>query len=312
MLKEEVILTRDLTKRYSNFTALEKLNISITKGNCVGFLGPNGAGKSTTMKILTGLIKPTNGEAFIFGYDVIKESKQALSKIGAVVETPEFPTYLTPNQILSYFGKIRGLPKQKLNESVDYVLEIVKMNEWRQKKIGKFSKGMRQRIALASARLHNPEILILDEPTSGLDPRGRSEIKQIIKSLKNDGKTIFMSSHLLPETQEICDKVALIDKGRLLHFDRMDLLNNSENSTILIEFINSIEDNQLSTISKLNGVLDVKIESNGLVVEFDGGDEQKAELLKSIEDLGFKVTSFRTVDSKLESLYLKLVTDSVG
>lgn len=312
MLKEEVILTRDLTKRYSNFTALEKLNISITKGSCVGFLGPNGAGKSTTMKILTGLIKPTNGDAFIFGYDVIKESKQALSKIGAVVETPEFPTYLTPNQILSYFGKIRGLPKQKLNESIDNVLEIVKMTEWRQKKIGKFSKGMRQRIALASALLHNPEILILDEPTSGLDPRGRSEIKQIIKSLKNDGKTIFMSSHLLPETQEICDKVALIDKGRLLHFDRMDLLNNSENSTILIEFINAIEDNQLSIISKLNGVLDVKIESNGLVVEFDGGDEQKAELLKSIEDLGFKVTSFRTVDSKLESLYLKLVTDSVG
>jgi len=264
------------------------------------------------MKILTGLIKPTNGEAFIFGYDVIKESKQALSKIGAVVETPEFPTYLTPNQILSYFGKIRGLPKQKLNESIDNVLEIVKMNEWRQKKIGKFSKGMRQRIALASALLHNPEILILDEPTSGLDPRGRSEIKQIIKSLKNDGKTIFMSSHLLPETQEICDKVALIDKGRLLHFDRMDLLNNSENSTILIEFINAIEDNQLSIISKLNGVLDVKIESNGIVVEFDGGDEQKAELLKSIEDLGFKVTSFRTVDSKLESLYLKLVSDSVG
>ena len=312
MLKEEVILTRDLTKRYSNFTALEKLNISITKGSCVGFLGPNGAGKSTTMKILTGLIKPTNGEAFIFGYDVIKESKQALSKIGAVVETPEFPTYLTPNQILSYFGKIRGLPKQKLNESIDNVLEIVKMNEWRQKKIGKFSKGMRQRIALASALLHNPDILILDEPTSGLDPRGRSEIKQIIKSLKNDGKTIFMSSHLLTETQEICDKVALIDKGRLLHFDRMDLLNNSENSTILIEFINAIEDNQLSIISKLNGVLDVKIESNGIVVEFDGGDEQKAELLKSIEDLGFKVTSFRTVDSKLESLYLKLVTDSVG
>ena len=312
MLKEEVLVTRDLTKKYSNFTALEKLNISITKGSCVGFLGPNGAGKSTTMKILTGLIKPTNGEAFIFGYDVIKEPKQALSKIGAVVETPEFPTYLTPNQILSYFGKIRGLPKQKLNERIDYVLEIVKMNEWRQKKIGKFSKGMKQRIALASALLHNPEILILDEPTSGLDPRGRSVIKQIIKSLKNDGKTIFMSSHLLPETQEICDKVALIDKGRLLHFDRMDLLNNSENSTILIEFINAIEDNQISIISKHNGVLDVKIESNGLVVEFDGGDEQKAELLKSIGDLGIKVTSFRTVDSKLESLYLKLVTDSVG
>ena len=156
MTLDEILQTKDLTKRYSGFTALEKLNISITKNSCVGFLGPNGAGKSTAIKILTGLIKPTLGEAYISGYDITKESKLALSKIGAVVETPEFFPQLTPNQILSYFGKLHGLSNQTLKERTTHVLELVKMKEWREKKIGKFSKGMKQRIALASSLLHDP------------------------------------------------------------------------------------------------------------------------------------------------------------
>jgi len=312
MTLNEILQTKDLTKRYSGFTALEKLNISITKNSCVGFLGPNGAGKSTAIKILTGLIKPTFGEAYISGYDITKDTKLALSKIGAVVETPEFFPQLTPNQILSYFGKLHGLSNQTLKERMTHVLELVKMKEWREKKIGKFSKGMKQRIALASSLLHDPELLILDEPTSGLDPRGMSEIRQIIKSLKKDGKTIFMSSHLLPETQEVCDKIALIDKGKLLHFERIDLINNTNTSTILIEFVCIPNEQQLSIITKHKGVLDVKHDSRGVTIEFDGNDDDKAVLLKSIEDNAMKVTSFRTVDTKLESLYLKLVSDSVG
>jgi len=312
MTLNEILQTKDLTKRYSGFTALEKLNISITKNSCIGFLGPNGAGKSTTIKILTGLIKPTFGEAYISGYDITKETKLALSKIGAVVETPEFFPQLTPNQILSYFGKLHGLSSQSLKERMTHVLELVKMKEWREKKIGKFSKGMKQRIALASSLLHDPELLILDEPTSGLDPRGMSEVRQIIKELKKEGKTIFMSSHLLPETQEVCDKIALIDKGKLLHFERIDLINNTDTSTILIEFVSVPNEEQLSIITKHEGVLDVKHDSRGVTVEFDGNDYDKAVLLKSIEDNAMKVTSFRTVDTKLESLYLKLVSDSVG
>jgi len=312
MTLNEILQTKDLTKRYSGFTALEKLNISITKNSCVGFLGPNGAGKSTAIKILTGLIKPTFGEAYISGYDITKETKLALSKIGAVVETPEFFPQLTPNQILSYFGKLHGLSNQTLKERMNHVLELVKMKEWREKKIGKFSKGMKQRIALASSLLHDPELLILDEPTSGLDPRGMSEVRQIIKELKKEGKTIFMSSHLLPETQEVCDKIALIDKGKLLHFERIDLINNTDTSTILIEFVSVPNEEQLSIITKHEGVLDVKHDSRGVTVEFDGNDYDKAVLLKSIEDNAMKVTSFRTVDTKLESLYLKLVSDSVG
>jgi len=311
---KEILVTEDLTKRFSGYTALERLNLTVTEGTCVGFLGPNGAGKSTTIKILTGLIHPTNGKAFIAGYDIVNEKKQALSMIGAVVETPEFFPHFTPTEILSYFGKIRGLSTQSLTERTKKVLELVKMEDWRQKKIGKFSKGMKQRIALASALLHDPDLVILDEPTSGLDPRGMIEVRKIIKSLKEQGKTIFMSSHLLPETQEVCDKIALIDRGKLLCYDRIDLINkNTKNITIVIDVLESFSEIQLSTVSKLTCVVNVKQESpSSLIVEFDGALEEKAEFLKSIQDAGIKVVSFRTLDSNLESLYMNLVSDSVG
>jgi len=188
MTKNEMIVTQDLTKRFSSFTALEKLNLEIETNSCVGFLGPNGAGKTTTIKILTGLLNPTSGKVFVAGYDVTKETRLALSHVGAVVETPEFFPHFTPKEILSFMGKLRGLSGQTLEERIKKVLDLVNMSEWTQKKIGKFSKGMKQRISLASALLHDPELIILDEPTSGLDPRGMIEVRQIIKSLKKTRK----------------------------------------------------------------------------------------------------------------------------
>ena len=309
-----MIVTEDLTKRFSGFTALEKLNLEIEKNSCVGFLGPNGAGKTTTIKILTGLLNPTSGKAFIGGYDVTKETRLALSQIGAVVETPEFFPHFNPKEILSYFGKLRGLSNQTLTERINEVLELVKMKEWSKKKIGKFSKGMKQRIALASALLHDPELIILDEPTSGLDPRGIIEVRQIIKSLKKSGKTIFLSSHLLPEAQEICDKIALIDRGKLLQYDRIDIINNTgKNTTIAIDFLLPPLETQMSKVSKFKGVHKIKHESStSFIVEFEGTLEDKAEFLKSIQGTGLKIVSFRTLDSTLESLYMDLVSDSVG
>jgi len=314
MRKNEILVTENLTKRYSKFSALEKLNLSLSENSCVGFLGPNGAGKTTTMKILTGLLNPTSGKAYISGFDVTKETRLALSHVGAVVETPEFFPHFTPQEILSYFGKLRGLSGQKLNQRINDVLELVKMKEWNQKKIGKFSKGMKQRIALASALLHDPELILLDEPTSGLDPRGMLEVRQIIKSLKKQGKTIFLSSHLLPETQEICDKIALIDRGKLLLYDNIEIINNTgKNLTIVIEVLEPPFESQLAEISKLKGVIKTQNKSpSSLIVEFDGTLDEKAELLTSIQEAGLKVVSFRTLDSNLESLYMDLVSDSVG
>lgn len=313
MTKKEIILIENLTKRYSGFTAIEKLNLAINQNDCVGFLGPNGAGKTTTIKILTGLLFPTSGTAQLFGFDVTKDPKNALANVGSVVETPEFFPHLNPNEILFYFGKLRGLSSQTIREQTKYVMELVNMTEWGQKKVGKFSKGMKQRLSVAAALLHDPDLVILDEPTSGLDPRGMVEIRNIIKSLKKQNKTIFMSSHMLGETQEVCDKIALIDRGHLLRFDKIDMLNNqSEKSTIVIELLDFPNQDKISEISKFDGVKNVKYDSAGLVVEFVGGKSQKAELLTLVQQLGLKIVSFKSLDTELESFYMDLVTDSVG
>ena len=309
-----IIFTKDLTKRYGSFTALDSLSLEVKRNSCVGLLGPNGAGKSTAIKILTGLIKPSQGQASIFGYDVTKNLKNALANVGTVVETPQFPQNLTPREILFQFGKLRGIPKNEISSRIKKSLQTVKMEEWSGKKIGKFSKGMKQRIALASSILHDPELIILDEPASGLDPRGVIEIRDIIKSFKKEGKTIFMSSHLLSETQEICDTIAFIDKGKLLHYDRLDSLEKkSTSSKLLVEFIDELSDNHIEKISEIKFVSNIKKENNNsIIIEYTGKLEERAQLLDLIQKIGPKVITYKSFESNLESLYMDLVSDSVG
>ncbi|MGE4577414.1 MAG: ABC transporter ATP-binding protein, partial [Candidatus Methanomethylophilaceae archaeon] len=161
-----------MVKRYGEFTAVDNLSLNIKKNSFTGLLGPNGAGKSTTLKMLTHLINTTSGEAYINGIDVTRDPKAALIGVGTVVETPEFYTYLTPKETFELLGQLIGMSSEKISAETSSILEMVKMTEWADKKIGTFSKGMRQRIALGQAFLDEPSIIILDEPTSGLDPRG--------------------------------------------------------------------------------------------------------------------------------------------
>jgi len=312
MNRDQILITERLCKNYSNFTALNDLNLSVSANTCLGFLGPNGAGKSTTIKILTGLIKPSSGRAIISGFDVTKDFKHALSRVGLVVETPEFYPQLSPFEILDYFGSLRGISKNNIKTRSKEVLEMVKMTDWAKKKIGQFSKGMRQRIALAASLLHDPDLIILDEPTSGLDPRGIIEVRELIKSLKKEGKTIFMSSHLLHETQEICDQVALIDQGKLLHYGPVNLEDNSlVNSKIFIELIEQPTNHQIDEISQLKSVHEISCESpSNLFVEFQGGLEDRANLLKFLQETGLRVVTFRTLDSQLEKLYMHIISES--
>ncbi len=313
MNQEEILVIENLTKKFSNFIALDKLNLKINAGSCVGFLGPNGAGKSTTIKILTGLLKPSSGQAYINGFEISKDLRSALFNVGAIVETPEFSSYFTPQETLTYFGKLRGMSGQNLYERIKYVLQIVNLQDWTHKKIGKFSKGMKQRVAIASTLLHDPSLIIFDEPTSGLDPRGMIEIRQVINSLKKEGKTIFMSTHLLRETQQICDMVALLDKGKLLLYDKVKAISKiSNNSKILIEVLEHISSSQLSLVEKISDVKSVTLQdSSNLIVEFGGGFDQRAELLKNIQNCGLNIITFKALDSDLESLYMDLVSNSI-
>jgi ABC-2 type transport system ATP-binding protein len=211
----------NLTKSYGAFTALSNLNLKIEGVKCVGFLGPNGAGKTTTLKIFTDLIRASGGDALINGVSVHENKRKALERCGTLIESPEIYPSLTPNKALSMVAELYGIPKSERTKCIEEVMAEVKMEEWCDKKIGKLSKGMKQRINLASALLPRPEIILLDEPTTGLDPRGMAEVREIVKSLKKRNRLIFMSSHLLNEVSDVCDEVAIIDHGKLLVYDTL-------------------------------------------------------------------------------------------
>jgi ABC-2 type transport system ATP-binding protein len=214
----ECIVIENLTKYYSKFLALDNLSLTVPCNEKIGLLGPNGAGKSTTLKILCGLIRPSSGKAFIDGTNIVQKPEEALSKIGAIIETPEFYTYLTPAETLSYLGRLRGMHGKDLKKRIDEVIGLVKLEKWAKVKIEKFSRGMKQRLGLAQALLHDPPILILDEPALGLDPRGVVEFREIIEHV-GQKKTVFFASHQLVEVTQICKKVAIINNGELLAYN---------------------------------------------------------------------------------------------
>ncbi len=219
----ESIVIEDLTKYYGKFLALNGLSLRVEENANIGLLGPNGAGKSTTLKILCGLIRASSGSASIHGINVAEKPEQALSKIGAIIETPEFYTYLTPEEILSYLGKIRGMKGGYLKQRIKEVIEQVRLEQWNRQRIEKFSRGMKQRLGLAQALLHDPQVLILDEPGLGLDPRGVVEFRAIIEEVGKE-KTVFFASHQLTEVSQICQEVAIIDHGKLLAYDSISEL----------------------------------------------------------------------------------------
>jgi len=307
-----LIELQNLSKSFGPIKAVDNLSLVVTKGSTVGFLGPNGAGKTTTIKILTNLISPTGGSALLEGIDVVSEPKKALSHVGAVVETPEFYPYLNPIETLAYLGRIRGMSPSELKKRSNEVLTEVKLEEWRSTRIGKFSKGMKQRLAIAQALLHEPEILILDEPTSGLDPRGMVEVRELIRRLKKQGYTIFMSSHLLLEVQEVCDRAALIDHGKLLVHDSIDNLKNLT-KVAKIEITSASEMDQ-ATISKVRTLKNVKsveaVNSHTVVVTYEGSVESRADLLLSVQSMGVRITGFSSVGLPLEMMYMDLVKES--
>ncbi|HEX9653835.1 MAG TPA: ABC transporter ATP-binding protein, partial [bacterium] len=209
--------TSKLTKLFSRkkITALYEVSLAVEQKIIFGLLGPNGAGKTTLIKILLGILFPTSGSATVLGKPI--NDVQVKEKIGYLPENHNYPDFLTGGQILDSYGGLAGVRKQSREESKAALLDLVEMQEWEHTKIKKYSKGMRQRLGLAQAMINDPQLLFLDEPTDGVDPIGRKHIRDILIHLKEQGKTIFLNSHLLSEVEMICDQVAILDKGRLIH-----------------------------------------------------------------------------------------------
>ena len=311
------IVAENLTKRYGSFTALSNLNLKIEGSKCVGFLGPNGAGKTTTLKIFTDMIRASEGRALINGVDVHLNKKKALGSVGALIESPEVYPALTPRGALSMVADLRGMPCAEAKKKIEETVAEVKMNEWLDKKVGKFSKGMKQRINIAAALLSDPEVIMLDEPTTGLDPRGQSEVRDIVKDLKKKNRLVFMSSHLLNEVQEICDEVAMIDHGKLIVYDTLSNVttrfSSGGSNTVEIELSRDIDEQSANrNISSLTSVGSVdRIDARKVRIHFSGGIQNQERLLLDLATMKIGMISFRPAASALEDTYLNLIKDTL-
>ena len=311
------IVAENLSKRYGSFTALSNLNLKIEGSKCVGFLGPNGAGKTTTLKIFTDMIRASEGRALINGVDVHLNKKKALGSVGALIESPEIYPALTPREALSMVADLRGLPRAEAKKKIEETVAEVKMNEWLDKKVGKFSKGMKQRINIAAALLSDPEVIMLDEPTTGLDPRGQAEVRDIVKDLKKKNRLVFMSSHLLNEVQEICDEVAMIDHGKLIVYDTLSNVttrfSSGGSNTVEIELSRDIDEQSANrNIASLTSVSSVdRIDARKVRIHFSGGIQNQERLLLDLASMKIGMISFRPAASALEDSYLNLIKDTL-
>ena len=288
---------KNLEKSYGKFKALDNLNLEIEKGEIFGFIGPNGAGKSTTMKIITGLLSPDSGEVYVNDIDAIKDNKKIKDEIGYM---PEF------------FASIYGITGDSVKKLSMELLELVNLTNKYDSYVDGLSRGMKQRLCLARCLIHNPKFLILDEPASGMDPKARFEMKNILKNLKDMGKTILVSSHILSELGEICTDIGIIEKGHMVCQGKVDEIMNrvSGNYPIVINILNSAE--KAVKILKENPKIEkVNYEENKVIVYFNGNDEETVEVLKSLVVNDVPVISFNKQQHSLEDVFMK-ITNEVG
>ncbi len=302
----------NLRKVYGGFVSVNDLTLKIKRNSFTGLLGPNGAGKSTSLKILTNLIKPTSGHAYLNEIDVQKNPKEALMGVGTVVETPEFYTYLTPTETFNYVGELYGMSKESISFETAEILDKVKMSGWADKKIGEFSKGMRQRISIGLALLNDPSIIILDEPTSGLDPRGMAEMRDILKNIRNEKNlTVLMSSHMMHEVSDLCDHIALIDHGTLVQDQEYEtFVKSSDTRVLVVKPLDTPNDHIIESVKALNNVSSVERIGGELRVQFKGDLPEMASFFKDLSRLDFPIVSMSESANALENRYLSLIDDS--
>jgi len=295
-----IIETFNLCKYYKNKKALDNLNLEVPEGIIFGYLGPNGAGKTTTIRLLLNLAKPTNGYAIIMGENILK-SKKYLSKIGFLPDVPNFYNYFTAKEYLAILAEILGVEKKR----VDEVLELVDLKN-EKKRIGTFSRGMKQRLGIAQTLLHDPKLLILDEPTSALDPQGRKEILDLIKSLKGS-KTIFFSTHILSDVEKICDRVAIIKDGKLLLNEKVEELKKRyAKRMITIEVDN--KDILWEKLKDKPWVINIAVHNKSLLLNIKDISMAQKEIPKIISENNLSLIHFEFLEPTIEDIFFEVIS----
>lgn len=313
-----MIKVEGLTKRYGRTVAVDNISFEVEKGQIVGFLGPNGAGKTTTMRVLTCFLPPSAGTASVAGYDVLEAPLEVKKRIGYLPESPPLYPEMEVIEYLNFVGRLKGLAKSDLPGRVDEVLGRCAIGDVRGKLIGRLSKGYRQRVGLAQAIIHNPDVLVLDEPTAGLDPKQIIETRDLIKNLAKVGAhTIILSTHILPEVEQTCEKVVIISKGRLVATDTVENLTHrlrgSESVAVEIESRNGALDAAAAQrcLEQVTGVSRVILKnSRPERAHFEVESLQKAairgDLARAVVGSGWDLNELRPVALSLEDIFLQL------
>jgi ABC-2 type transport system ATP-binding protein len=311
-----MITVKQLTKRYARNTAVDSISFEVQKGQIVGFLGPNGAGKTTTMRMLTCFLWPTAGTATVAGFDVLENPLEVKRRIGYLPETPPLYLEMRTAEYLQFVGKLKGLRGAELSNRVTSVLDRCAVSDVKDKVLGKLSKGYRQRVGLAQAIIHNPDVLILDEPTAGLDPKQINETRDLIKSLAGD-HTIILSTHILPEVEQTCEQVVIINKGRLVATDSVNNLQNRARGagSVLVEVAGRSGDlhaeavqARLQQVPGVSRVLLKRTNENRAIFEVEGEHDRaiRGDLARAIVESGWDLNELRTSAISLEEVFLQL------
>jgi len=310
---EFAIETNDLTKRYGSLTAVNKLNLKVKTNTIHGFLGPNGAGKTTTIKLLVGLLKPDEGTISIFGQEVVGDRPDVRLRMGYMPELPKFPKHLTGYELLDIYGKMYGLNVQERREQVPRLLEMVGLKDRGNDRIGKYSKGMQQRIGIAQALINNPELVIMDEPSLGLDPVGMVEVREIMKAIAKRGMTVFISSHLLHEVQQVCSDITVINRGITIASDTLENLSNQllGPSTLEVE-VTKLTDVIVKNVKKLPFVSSVSKEDNKLVIQVEKQEDVRPQVSEAVTKSGGVIVTMNLKERNLEDVFMKLIIKSKG
>jgi ABC-2 type transport system ATP-binding protein len=311
-----MITVKGLTKRYAHNTAVNDISFEVQKGQIVGFLGPNGAGKTTTMRMLTCFLTPSAGTATVAGFDILEQPFEVKKRIGYLPETPPVYPEMRIAEYLTFVGRLKGLMGSDLRNRVDYSCERCAIADVKDKIIGKLSKGYRQRVGLAQAIIHNPDVLILDEPTAGLDPKQINETRDLIKSLAGD-HTIILSTHILPEVSQTCEQVIIINKGKVVATDSVSNLQGRARSgeSVLLEIgaRNGTVDPVAvqRTLEQVSGVTRVVFKEDGqrrAVFEVEGqkGRSLRGDLARAVVESGWDLNELRAASMSLEEIFLQL------
>jgi ABC-2 type transport system ATP-binding protein len=309
-----VIEVQHLTKRYGPTTAVSDISFRVEQGEILGFLGPNGAGKTTTMRVLTGYIPPTEGKAIVAGYDVFDRPIEAKRRTGYLPETPPLYPEMTVRDYLAFVARIKGVPRAERRSRVDAVMKRTRVDDVANRHCSKLSKGYRQRVGLAQALLHNPEVLILDEPTAGLDPKQIIETRQLIKELGGN-HTVILSTHILPEVSQTCQRVVIINNGRVVAIDTPEnLTSRLRGSETMYVQVDAAGADVRSALEGVPGVTRVSLadtrgQATGFEISSQSGRDIRRQLASTIVTRGWGLLELRPLRMSLEEIFLHLTTD---